>query len=73
MQSIGRHERLERYMVAQVDALAEAEFTDRPAMLNWLVVFGMGAHRSKDGDAAWREFAGKFLSDGGAIPKWPTD
>ena len=59
--------------LARVDALAEAEFTDRPTTLNWLVVFGLRAQpKDEDGRNNWREFAGKFLADGGTIPKWPT-
>ena len=42
-------------------------------MLNWLVVFGLNRQRVEGGRDAWREFAGKFLADGGTIPKWPTD
>ena len=64
---------LDAEALARVDALADAEFTDRPSMLNWLVVFGLNRQRVEGGRDAWREFAGKFLADGGTIPKWPTD
>ena len=64
---------LDAEALARVDALAEAEFTDRPSILNWLVVHGLSGQQVQGGREAWREFAGKFLADGGTIPKWPTN
>jgi hypothetical protein len=55
--------------LARLDALAEAEFTDRPALLTWLVGRGLDSQGTPAGKDAWRELASKLLADGVTFPK----